>query len=169
MRPLAPERWKQLTPILDEAFELDTDARAAYLDRVCAGDAELRADVESLLDAWLHADEFLEESVDAYLTLVDGAVPDLWPGIQASLAADPLLSRELIGPYRVVRELASGGMGAVYVAERADGQFEQRVALKLVRRELDTDLARRRFLVERQILARLSHPNIARLVDGGIL
>src|SRR5574338_585855 len=60
-------------------------------------------------------------------------------------------------------------MGTVYVAERADGQFEQRVALKLVRRELDTDHARRRFLVERQILARLNHPNIARLVDGGIL
>jgi serine/threonine-protein kinase len=169
MRPLAPERWKQLTPILDEAFELEADARALYLDRACAGDADLRADAEALLDAWLAADAFLEEPVDAYLTLVGGSVPDMWPAVQAALTAEALLSRELIGPYRVVSELASGGMGAVYVAERADGQFEQRVALKLVRRELDTEHARRRFLVERQILARLSHPNIARLVDGGIL
>jgi eukaryotic-like serine/threonine-protein kinase len=73
-----------------------------------------------------------------------------------------------IGPYRVVRELARGGMGVVYLAERADGQFEQRVALKLVKRGMDSDEIHRRFLAERQILARLDHPHIARLLDGGV-
>jgi serine/threonine-protein kinase len=73
-----------------------------------------------------------------------------------------------IGPYRVVRELARGGMGAVYLAERADGLFEQRAALKLIKRGMDSDEIHRRFLGERRILARLEHPHIARLVDGGV-
>ena len=68
----------------------------------------------------------------------------------------------------MVRELARGGMGVVYLAERADGQFEQRVALKLIKRGMDSDEIHRRFLAERQILARLSHPHIARLLDGGV-
>ncbi len=74
----------------------------------------------------------------------------------------------LIGPYRLVRELGQGGMGVVYLAERADGQFEQRVALKLIKRGMDSDDILRRFLGERQVLARLSHAHIARLLDGGI-
>ena len=73
-----------------------------------------------------------------------------------------------VGPYRVLRELARGGMGAVYLAERADGQFEQRVALKLIKRGMDSDEIHRRFLAERQILARLGHRHIARLLDGGV-
>lgn len=74
----------------------------------------------------------------------------------------------LVGPYRLLRELGRGGMGAVWLAERADGQFEQRVALKLIKRGMDTRAVQRRFLAERQILARLEHPHIARLLDGGI-
>jgi serine/threonine-protein kinase len=73
-----------------------------------------------------------------------------------------------IGPYRVIRELARGGMGAVYLAERADGQFEQHVALKLIKRGMDSDEIHRRFLAERQIVARLGHRHIARLLDGGV-
>jgi tetratricopeptide (TPR) repeat protein/predicted Ser/Thr protein kinase len=73
-----------------------------------------------------------------------------------------------IGPYRVLRELGRGGMGVVYLAERCDGQFEQRVALKLIKRGMDSDEIHRRFLTERQILARLNHPHIARLLDGGV-
>jgi len=74
----------------------------------------------------------------------------------------------VIGPYRVVRELARGGMGVVYLAERADGQFEQRVALKLMKRGMDSEEIHQRFLAERQILAQLTHPHIARLLDGGV-
>ena len=73
-----------------------------------------------------------------------------------------------VGPYRVLRELARGGMGVVYLAERADGQFEQRVALKLIKRGMDSDEIHRRFLAERQILAQLNHPHIARFYDGGV-
>ena len=74
----------------------------------------------------------------------------------------------VVGPYRIVRELARGGMGAVYLAERCDGQFEHRVALKLIKRGMDSDEILRRFLAERQILARLNHPHIARFYDGGV-
>ncbi|HWB43287.1 MAG TPA: serine/threonine-protein kinase, partial [Gemmatimonadales bacterium] len=76
--------------------------------------------------------------------------------------------RDMVGPYRLARELARGGMGVVYLADRADGQFEQRVALKLIKRGMDSDEIHRRFLAERQILARLDHPHIARLLDGGV-
>src|SRR5262249_34452061 len=72
------------------------------------------------------------------------------------------------GPWRLLRELGRGGMGGVHLAERADGQFEQRVALKILKRGLDTDEILARFLRERQILARLQHPRIARLIDGGV-
>jgi eukaryotic-like serine/threonine-protein kinase len=78
------------------------------------------------------------------------------------------LEGRLVGPYRIVRELARGGMGAVYLAERADGQFQQRVALKLIKRGMDSDEIHRRFLAERQILARLNHAHIARFHDGGV-
>ena len=74
----------------------------------------------------------------------------------------------IIGRYRLIEELGRGGMGTVWLAERADGQFEQRAALKLIRRGMDTDDIIARFLRERQILARLEHPNIARLLDGGV-
>jgi serine/threonine-protein kinase len=167
MQRLTPERWRLLTPILDLAFELAPDARADYLDHACAGDADLRADVDALLAAGLASGDFLEEPLDVYVTGLETPVVDA--GVSDAFIESEVTPHDQIGPYRVVGELASGGMGTVYVAERADGQFEQRVALKLVRRELDTDISRRRFLVERQILARLSHPNIARLVDGGLL
>ncbi len=165
MRPLTADRWRQLAPIFDEALDLEPEARAAYLDRVCAGDPGLRVDAEALLAADAGSGDFLEDSVDAY---VDEEVlsplvgtPDEDP---ASLPAGTRL-----GPYRVVRELAHGGMGTVYLGERADGQFEQSVALKVVRGGMDFAEVRRRFLAERQILARLNHPNIAKLLDGGLM
>ena len=164
MRPLSPDRWRQLTPILDDAFELPPNERAAYLDRACADDGELRADADALLAAYLASGDFLERPIDGYLSTLGLGHEERSAAEIPSVAPD-----EHVGPYRVLRELASGGMGTVYVAERADGQYDQRVALKLVRHEMDADSARRRFLFERRILARLSHPNIARLVDGGIL
>jgi serine/threonine-protein kinase len=90
------------------------------------------------------------------------------PLLSGSTRASKGLDGTVVGPYRILRELARGGMGAVYLAERADGQFEQRVALKLIKRGMDSDEIHRRFLAERQILARLSHPHIARLLDGGV-
>jgi eukaryotic-like serine/threonine-protein kinase len=141
-----PESWPRVEEILDGALELEGEARRAYIDAACVGDERLRAAVESLLEADAHA-----------------------TGGSLDRGADDLLGRpERIGPYRVLRELGRGGMGAVYLAERVDGQFEQTVALKLVKRGMDTDEVLRRFVAERQILARLEHPNIARLLDGGV-
>jgi tetratricopeptide (TPR) repeat protein/predicted Ser/Thr protein kinase len=146
----ATERWLRIDRILQPAFDLPVAEREAYLDAACAGDTDLRREVESLLAADEEADDFLVEPVFKL------AAPD------RSVAAG-----HRIGAYRVVRELGRGGMGAVYLAERADNQFEQQVAIKLVKRGMDTDEIVRRFRHERQILASLDHPNIARLFDGG--
>ena len=157
MGPLTPERWQQVSAILDEALELDGRARSAFLDRVCAGDEELRARIEGLLVADADSNGFLEAPAGHHL-------PDLVPPV----SPDGPSAGTLIGPYRVLRELARGGMGEVCLAERADGQFDQCVALKLIRQGMGTGELHRRFLAERRILARLNHPNIARLLDGGI-
>jgi tetratricopeptide (TPR) repeat protein len=158
--PLTAEIWQRMEPILDAALELPAGERAACLDRACAGDAALRARVEALLAADAEAGGFLATPVATQLRAVRDSAPD-----RAVAAAR---GGERIGPYRVLRELGHGGMGAVYLADRADGQFDRRVALKLIRRGMAADDVLRRFLRERQILARLEHPHIARLLDGGL-
>ena len=140
---MQPSRRVQVLALLDEALQTPPGARPALLDAACGGDAELRREVDSLL---------------ALETAAEGFLP----------AQEPcgLLPGTRIGPYRIVELLGRGGMGAVYEAVRED-DFAQRVALKLVPRELASPPILRRFHLERQILARLDHPNIARLLDGG--
>ncbi len=135
-----PARWEQVKQIVGDALEVARDQRSRFLEQACAGDAELRGEVETLLRA--------DEPDTAFLDL------DRTP--------------ERIGPYRIVREVGRGGMGAVYLGERADGQFEHSAAIKVIKRGMDTDSVLRRFFAERQILARLQHPNITRLFDGGM-
>ncbi|MCP3963916.1 MAG: serine/threonine protein kinase [bacterium] len=139
-------RKKRLLDLLDQALEQDPGERAAFLDQECADDAALRDRVESLIDT-AGDSEFLEKPVfDVH-------------------EEDASIGRS-IGGYKLVRLLDRGGMGTVYLAERED--FEQRVALKVIRRGLDVDeMFVRRFENERQILARLQHRHIARLLDGG--
>ena len=148
-------RWHEADRLFDEALELPTGERARWLDQRCAGNPALREQVDALLRADASAGRFLE---------LGGR--RLAEPLESPPEAEP--AGRVIGPYRVVRELARGGMGVVYLAERADGQFEQQVALKLIKRGMDTDHIHRRFLAERQILARLSHRHIARLLDGGV-
>jgi serine/threonine-protein kinase len=155
---LSQERWRRVEPILDRALELPPEQRTAFLDQACAGDAVLRMDAEALLDAERRSTEFLEAPAAAFLLAAD-ALP---------MPARPSNAGTIIGSYRIVRELGAGGMGTVYLAERADGQFDQRVALKLIRGGAASADLVRRFLHERQILARLEHPNVARLLDGGL-
>ncbi|MFY9822225.1 MAG: serine/threonine-protein kinase [Thermoanaerobaculia bacterium] len=140
---MQPHRRGEVLALLDQALQAPLDARPALLDAACSGDRELRREVESLLELETEAEGFLPAPQP----------PGLSPGIR-------------IGPYRVVELLGRGGMGAVYEAVRED-DFTQRVALKLVPRELASPFVVRRFHLERQILARLDHPNIARLLDGG--
>jgi serine/threonine-protein kinase len=148
---VTPERWQQIKAVLEEALEREGSERAGFLDAACQGDDELRREVESLAASETEIGDFIE-------TPVYRIRPD---------EVKPLAVGERIGAWRIVHEIGRGGMGAVYLAERADQEFEQMVAIKVVRRGMDTDEIVRRFRSERQILAHLDHPNIAKLFDGG--
>ncbi len=151
-----PDRWKRVEEILDEVFDLPPEQRRARLDELAAGEAGLREEVLALLEEGGRAGGPLDRSLD---TLLEGSFDAEPPASPASAGA--------IGPYRILRGLGRGGMGEVFLAERADGEFEHRVALKVVRAGLDRDEIVERFRHERQILARLRHPNVASLYDGG--
>ena len=153
--PMTPERWQQVKAVFEEALERAPGERAAFLDQACRDDDALRREVDSLLASHDDAPGFLDEPL---------ALDVLPPSGDDGAAR----TGRRIGAYRLVREIGHGGMGAVYLAERADGQFQQQVAVKFIRHGIDSATLRRRFRTERQILARLEHPNIARLIDGGV-
>ncbi len=160
MAELTPERWQRISSHLDELLALDESERAAWLEREIA-DYELRAEVAELAAGAEQPSGVLDAGAGDYLEtlLRDEGLLDPEPSAPEGLS---------IGPYRVVREVGRGGMGIVYLAERADGQFENRVALKLLRPGFDGEEVIRRFERERRIVARLEHPAIARLLDGGV-
>lgn len=135
-----------------EALDLPLERRAAFLESACGGNQALRDDVQSLLDS-----DVGDEGV-AIAEIIEDAARDLE-------AVSLVGSR--IGAYRIIRELGFGGMGAVYLAERADEQFRKLVAMKLIRHGMQAANLLDRFYAERQILAQFDHPNIARLLDGG--
>jgi len=144
------DQWRRVESLFHQAVDLDPDARARFLDAECGDDAELRAEVERLVTDDDGADPVLDGG---------GAVP-------AAAAEDPLVGKT-IGNYRLTGILGAGGMGVVYAGERADGLFEQDVAVKVVRAALGGPELLRRFEEERRALAALNHPNIARMYDGG--
>jgi len=148
---MTPERWARVQELFEGAAPLPAAERMAHL-RAAADDDEMAGLVLSMLQASDDDTGEIERAVGDAIQLVTMA---------AAGAVD-----QRLGPYRVVSEIGQGGMGTVYLAERADGAFEQRVAIKVVRGLLDQERVRR-FRAERQILASLQHPNIARLVDGG--
>jgi serine/threonine-protein kinase len=149
--PLSPARRAEIEDVFEQALDVDPKYRAAWLSTRCANDAALRLEV----DALLHAHESPAGILERRIT----RPPE-------TLVPEALRDRR-IGPYRVVRELGRGGMGVVYLAERVDGEFRREVAIKLLRNSPDAEELHRRFIAERQILASLSHPNIAQLLDGG--
>ncbi|MDX1419471.1 MAG: serine/threonine-protein kinase [Rubricoccaceae bacterium] len=144
--------WERVEALFSEAVEQPPDARAAFLDRACGGEARLRAEVEGLLAA---------DEADRALGVEHRLLPD------EDEAREHAPTGQRVGPYRIEGELGRGGMGVVYRARRADGAFEKTVALKLVKRGMDTDEVLARFRRERQVLAGLDHPGIARLLDAG--
>ncbi len=161
------ERWRRIEAHFHAALERTAADRPAYLKEACGGDADLLWEVESLLAADIEdtADDRIERAVIGGIVLAGGeAGPESLAHAQAQAQADPIPPR--IGPYRVLGEIGRGGLGTVYLAER-DEPFRMQAALKLVRRGLDTEEIVARLRQERQILARLDHPNIARLLDGG--
>jgi serine/threonine protein kinase len=133
-----PERWQRIQELFNAAVDLNEQERAAFLSRSCAEDATLRDEVESLINA-------------------------IGPAANES---EPTTGNRF-GPYRIERHLGHGGMGNVFLAVRDDDEYKKQVAIKVVRDGLRSRELLRRFRSERQILANLDHPNIARLLDGG--
>ena len=145
------EHWQEIKTLLEGALERRSADRARYLDRACGDDGRLRREVESLLAAEGEAGDFIEQPA---FSLRDPR-------------SEPTLTGRRLGAWRLVEEIGRGGMGRVYRAVRADDAFDRQVAVKVLKRGLDTDEILERFRRERRILANLDHPNIARLLDAG--
>ena len=142
------------------ALERPPAERDAFLAEACAGDLALLEDVRSLLRASGDAGRFLERPAPGPPTLSEDVAGDGSGEVEAPIG-------EIVGAYRLLEVIGRGGMGTVYRAVRVDDMYEKAVALKLVKRGMDTEFVLRRFRDERRILAQLDHPNIARLLDGG--
>jgi serine/threonine protein kinase/tetratricopeptide (TPR) repeat protein len=153
---MSSDRWQKLKSILAEALEHESPStRSAVIGRSCANDVDLLHEIESLLAAEADATDPLEECADNLAVAVS--------------------SRDLseigrrVGAYVIIRKIGQGGMGTVYLAARADGCFEREVAIKVLNRGVAKEDVLRRFSAEREVLARLDHPNIARLIDAGTM
>ncbi|PZN33965.1 MAG: hypothetical protein DIU71_03790 [Proteobacteria bacterium] len=151
---MSQERWRRVEELFHALIRLPPAERAQYLLEQCPDDTELREQVATLVRAGDTTGGGFERQVER---AVAGSL----------LALEHLPPGHTIGRYRVLELLGRGGMGAVYLAERADDVYQQRVALKIIGRALLAESAARRFRAERQILAHLNHPHIARLLDGG--
>lgn len=146
-------QWQRLNEIFAAALEVEPEYQDELLQQACDGDEQLQREAEAILLAVRQADRhgFLKS--------------DVFVDVAEVLAANEIPPGTMIGPYRVEREIGRGGMGAVYLASREG--FHQQVALKVIKRGMDTEAIVRRFVQERDVLASLNHPNIARLLDGG--
>ena len=146
--------WDQVREVVDAVLGLPPDQRSPYLDQACPQPA-VRRYVESLVLSYEQAGQFLgEPALAGHVESLAQSEPDSWKGRR-------------VGPYQVTEEIGEGGMGSVYRAIRVDDQYQKQVAIKVVRSGFDTRFALNRFKAERQILANLEHPNIARLLEGG--
>jgi len=156
---MTPERWQQIERVFLDAVEINSpEELTRFLSEACGTDDELRGAVEKLLEQDIAAENLLSEPL-----LKRSGLHYLAAQLENS---DALIGRK-IGAYLIEHEIGRGGMGAVYRATRDDGEFRQTVAVKLIKRGMDTDFILRRFRRERQILASLNHPFISRLLDGG--
>jgi serine/threonine protein kinase len=148
--------WRKVNEIVADVLDMDPGSRRKYLKEAIPSNSEIEREVLSLLDGEIEADDlFGSPAVANFADLL------------TSEEAPEALAGQTLGNYKIIREIGWGGMGAVYLAERTDGVFEQNVALKLLKREFNTSALRRYFQQERAILAALQHPNIARLLDAG--
>lgn len=157
---MGDDRSEQVKKLLQQALELEPTQRATLLADARAKDPTLCEEVESLLAAQERSAADPLPPLEATITLIGDT-----KGGTSSRAES--MQGQAVGSYRILREVGRGGMGVVYLAARADDQFKKHVAIKLLRRDMDTDDVVRRFRNERQILASIDHPNIGRLLDGG--
>src|SRR5260370_20377652 len=147
---------QQLKDIFHAAVELASPDREAFLAGQCAGNDELHHEVSALLSAHESAGDFIQQSAFVDVGLATGDDSN----------RSAAITGQQIGSYKIISELGHGGMGTVYLAARADESFDRQVALKLIKRGMDSDAIIKRFVMERQILANLDHPNIAPLIEG---
>jgi serine/threonine protein kinase len=151
---MIPERWQQVKAVLEQALDLAPEQRKGFLDDACQDDQALRQEVDSLLQEENEdADGPLQSPVNVSMKDV-AREAECWAGHR-------------IGSYEIIELIGEGGMGSLFRAARADEQYKKQVAIKIVKQGLTTPFALARFRAERQILANLEHPNIARLLDGG--
>lgn len=155
------DRWQRVKQVLDTVLACDRAGWATLLDAQCAGDPELRGEVEALLRGFDEGEGFLGAPPAALAMAIIAE-------IEEQRTPRARYEGRRLGAYRIVKEIGRGGMSRVFLGERADGHFEQQVALKLLRAGFDSDVDVERFRAERQVLAALSHGNIARLMDGGV-
>jgi serine/threonine-protein kinase len=159
----AREDWERLQPLLDALLEEAPGRQATRLADLREKDPELARSLDRILAGIAASDTFLElPALEHAPGLLDAMRDESGPGEVSRMAG------QRIGPYEVLREIGTGGMGTVYLAARADDQYRKQVAIKLIAAGGESAEIRRRFLAERQILASLDHPNIARLFDGGV-
>lgn len=152
---MTPEYWKKVEDLFELALQRPPEERQAFVEAEAKGDEALRNQVQTLLVSLERAGGFMEASAFG-VGLSDTMVEET-----------PSVIGRRLGSYRIVKEIGRGGMGSVYLATRADDEFQKEVAIKLIKRGMDTDFIIKRFRNERQILAVLDHPHIARLLDGG--
>jgi eukaryotic-like serine/threonine-protein kinase len=155
--------WPRVEALLDRLVDLSESDRRSALADAARADPQVAAEAAELLRSMRPA------AGDLLERRVADAFPELLSGVESSLdGVEEGIEHRRLGSYRLVRMLGRGGMGVVYLGERADRQFEKAVAVKLMPRGLETEETARRFAIERQVLATLEHPNIARLLDGGV-
>ena len=158
----SPPDPREVDRLFDQALDLPLAQRPRFIHEAAAGDEALKREVAALLAAAIEAEEVLGESVSDFAGVLMAGLSDR---VQREEA--PLAPGTRVGPWEILEELGRGGMGVVYLARRVDGAFERQVALKVVKRGMDTEEILQRFRYERRILAGLDHPHIARLLDGG--
>ncbi|MEM7084180.1 MAG: serine/threonine-protein kinase [Pseudomonadota bacterium] len=149
---ISTERWARIQSVFDAAMDLSPGERTAYVATECEGDDALRNQIEALM---------LAANTD------EDVVGDLLQSAAFSLFDDSSRLGTTIGPFKLIRAIGEGGMGVVFLAQRDDHEFVQDVAIKVLHKGIVSEDTQQRFLAERQILADLNHPNIARLLDGG--
>ncbi len=163
---MTPDRWAQVRQIFDGALERPVRDRAAYLRAVCPYDPDLRKEVETLLASHDQSENFLATPA-AQLNHIF-PTGGIFPSGEIPIGQrEDFATGYRLGPYVLERQIGRGGMGAVWLATRHDHEYRKKVAIKMVKPGMDSQEILRRFRTERQVLANLEHPNIARLIDGG--
>jgi len=157
--------WPQVSLILDQLLELHSkEEQSAYIKAQCRNDMQLRQEVESLLESIEISNEFWDDLLLSNQILL----ADLSRDLESPIIPQPVEIPRQIGAYHIIKSLGCGGMAEVYLAERSEGKIHERVALKIIRKEVASTEKIDRFIRERTLLSRLNHPNIARLLNGGI-